>query len=51
MNSKREDEKKKDEKTTAQKALRIFLYVLASIALVLALYYGGPLALSFMSWN
>lgn len=46
MNSKREDEQKK---STGITALQIILYILAAIALMLALYYGGPLALSFMS--
>jgi len=53
MNSKRAEEKKTEkkteEKTTGQKAFQIFLYVLAAIAILLMIYYGGPVMLSFMS--
>jgi hypothetical protein len=49
MNSNRADEQTAEKKTTGQTVLQVFLYILAAIALMLTLYYGGPLVLSFMS--
>ena len=49
MNSKRADEKPEEKKSGGTTALQVFLYILAAIALILAIYYGGPLALSFMT--